>query len=80
MTKKKVSAAHLRANRNYDKRNENKTRYDTAKRNARRFIKPGKGSAMQTAIDEYGGQIYDNDLRDLGFMIQQRLDERKKEK
>lgn len=77
MVKRKVSAAHLRANRRYDKRNENKTRYDTAKRNARRFIKPGENSAMQAAISEYGAPFYDDDLKDLAFMIQQRLNERK---
>lgn len=73
-----TSKAQIKATRNYEKRNRDKTRYDTAKRAARRFVSPEKGSAMEKAIKTYGAPFYYDDLKDFRLLIEQRLNELEK--
>lgn len=74
----KTSKAQLAANRRYDARNRDKTRYDTGKRNARGFINPKKGTAMYEAVNGYGAPFYLDDLRDFEIEIQKRIKELEK--
>lgn len=71
----KTSKAQLKANRNYEARNRNKTRYDTAKRNARLFINPKPGTASSEAIETYGEPFYLDDLKDFQRLITERIEE-----
>lgn len=73
-----ASKAQLEANRRYEARNRNKTRYDTGKRNARGFINPKKGSAMYEAINEYGVPFYLDDLKAFEIEIKKRIQELEK--
>lgn len=73
-----TSKAQIRANRNYEARNRNKTRYDTAKRQAKNFIEPKPNSVLSAAIEEYGSGYYLDDLKDLQIAINKRIQELEK--
>lgn len=73
-----VSKSHIKASRQYEKRNPDRTGYNTLKRNAVNFVsaytKEGT-KANQYVTSDYGKKHYKEDLTELENLIKQTLEE-----
>lgn len=74
----KTSEAQLKATRNYESRNPNKTGYDRLRRQALNFVNPTGAKGKGYIESEYGAARYIDDLKDLQLVIKKRVEELKK--